>query len=689
MRSQTYLYRQGRHYHFRRRVPGLSTSIRPVRIALGTTDEKTAHTWSRTLITEFEAMLDAFLFVIDPLPEELIAHYFDARLKQALDTLRRQSRMERMSERKATLAMAVPIQRVVLTSLLTDGLGDALPPSHLDATWSSHEVKAAVDLYAREVAVLRDSGSRKAILGEFEALTRLKPRSSEHEYQVIEAHLHARLAALGAEHEGQSIRAKVFEDRAKELTSSQGLFHPVETRHPEPHPMVVTHPPVQNASPPPLDTLAVPGTEDEETASAFQPSPPLTEGVAEIEGPITVEKLRVQLTQAEHIAKEGAPRPDGADISSVFWRMALVDGFTNQTIDQRVTGVRLFCLVTGLQRVDQIRQHHLSSFRDALAEFPSNFLRSEHDAKKTFEEIRYEARHSSKPTKALSGTTRKRHTKTIELLLERAESEGHQVDQNLSIKKIKPKLKGAGKKHNRRPAFRFPELQKVFDHTLWQGAKSKGRRHFPGDVITKDCRYWIPLVLAYTGARRAEIAGLLASDIQKRDGHDCIVIQANEYRGIKGEEPGETDPTKKKTRVVPVHPHLIELGFLEFSEKQKRGRSPLLFPDVVPKPRKDSKRALAPDPAMMVEKFGESIDDMWRNSLEKTLDGNPRGLVMHSLRHYVNNAFLFDKHLKAPVRLDLVGHVDDEKENTNRDVYRDESPMQLKVEAINLLPRIF
>ncbi|GIT91729.1 hypothetical protein JANAI62_21860 [Jannaschia pagri] len=258
--------------------------------------KKTAHTWSRTLITEFEAMLDAFLFVIDPLPEELIAHYFDARLKQALDTLRRQSRMERMSERKGTLAMSVPIQRVVLTSLLTDGLGDALPASRLDATWSSNEVKAAVSVYAREVEILRSSASRRAIVSEFEAFTGLKPRSSEHEYQVVEAHLHARLAALGAEHEGQSIRAKVFEDRAKELVSSQGLIHPMATRHPEPHPMVVTHPPVQHASQPPLDTNAVPGTEDEETGLVVQPRPPFTEGVAEIEGPITVEKLREPMT---------------------------------------------------------------------------------------------------------------------------------------------------------------------------------------------------------------------------------------------------------------------------------------------------------------------------------------------------------------------------------------------------------
>lgn len=197
------------------------------------------------------------------------------------------------------------------------------------------------------------------------------------------------------------------------------------------------------------------------------------------------------------------------------------------------------------------------------------------------------------------------------------------------------------------------------------------------------------MILQYTGARRAEIAGLLASDIQVREGYDCIVIQANKYRGIKGEQPGETDEALKLTRVVPIHPHLIELGFLEYAQRMQSNGSALLFPDVVPTPRKNSKRALMPDLAMHVDKFGESIDDIWRNSLKRTLNGNPRKLCMHSLRHYVNNFFMFSTDVSAAVRLDLVGHVDNEKEDTNIDVYRDDAPMELKAEAIRMLPRAF
>ncbi|MCF6443159.1 hypothetical protein [Nereida sp. MMG025] len=273
--------------------------------------------------------------------------------------------------------------------------------------------------------------------------------------------------------------------------------------------------------------------------------------------------------------------------------------------------------------------------------------------------------------------------------MERAASEGYQLDDALDVSKITPKVKGQSKKHKKRAAFKFSEVQAVFGHTLWQGAQSKGRRHVPGNVITKDCRFWIPLILQYTGARRAEIAGLLSSDIQVREGYDCIVIHANKYRGIKGEDPGETDEALKLTRVVPIHPHLIELGFLEYAQEMQKEDSPLLFPDVVPTPRKGSKRSLAPDPEMHVDKFGESIDDIWRNGLKHALNGNPRKLCMHSLGHYVNNFFLFSKDVSALVRLAIVGHVDNDKEDTNTDVYRDDAPMELKVKAIRMLPRAF
>ena len=380
---------------------------------------------------------------------------------------------------------------------------------------------------------------------------------------------------------------------------------------------------------------------------------------------------------------------DGADIASVFWRLAINEGFGKETGSQRATSVRLFCFVTGVQRVDEIRQHHLSGFRDALALFPKHFMRSASDGTKMVEEIMQQARFKPSEKRGIHVTTRQRHITSIELLLERAASEGQVLDPSLNIKKVKPKAKGKGAKHKQRAVFSTGELKRVFAHSLWQGAKSEGRRHEPGPVIVRDCRYWIPILLAYTGARRAEIAGLESGDIREIGGHPCIVIQANQYRTIKGEEPGETDERYKKTRVVPIHPHLVELGLLEYALEMKGCRENLLFPDVVPKPRKGSRRAAAPDPALMVDKFGESIDYMWRKSVEAALEGNPKKLCMHSMRHRVINSFLFESDVLDAVRFDLVGHLKSESEDTNTSVYRGEAPIDLQVAAINQLPRLF
>ena len=160
-------------------------------------------------------------------------------------------------------------------------------------------------------------------------------------------------------------------------------------------------------------------------------------------------------------------------------------------------------------------------------------------------------------------------------------------------------------------------------------------------------------------------------------------------RGIKGEKPNETDERRKKTRTVPIHSHLIELGLLEHAARHMKCGNGLLFPDVVLKPRKGSPRAELLDPALAVEKFGESIDYQWSKSLKITLDGNPRKLCAHSMRHYVNNIFLFSKYVHGAVRFDLVWHVEKEKEDINTTVYRDDAPTDLKAEAIAKVPRLF
>jgi integrase len=69
---------------------------------------------------------------------------------------------------------------------------------------------------------------------------------------------------------------------------------------------------------------------------------------------------------------------------------------------------------------------------------------------------------------------------------------------------------------------------------------------------TAAAKRWAPWLCAYTGARIGEVLQLRRKDIAQHDGHWAITITP---------EAGTTKD--KKRREVPVHGHLIELGFVE------------------------------------------------------------------------------------------------------------------------------
>lgn len=77
---------------------------------------------------------------------------------------------------------------------------------------------------------------------------------------------------------------------------------------------------------------------------------------------------------------------------------------------------------------------------------------------------------------------------------------------------------------------------------------------------------WIPLLLAYTGARRAEIAKLKRSDVRFDDDCQRYYIMIDETK------------TEAGTRQVPLSLHLIDLGFLDYVAGFSAGDS--LFPDL-------------------------------------------------------------------------------------------------------------
>lgn len=91
---------------------------------------------------------------------------------------------------------------------------------------------------------------------------------------------------------------------------------------------------------------------------------------------------------------------------------------------------------------------------------------------------------------------------------------------------------------------------------------------------TERTRRWVPWLCAYSGARPGEITQLRGKDVEERSGL-CVIKLTPDAGTVK----------TGKTRVVPLHEHIIAQGFMEMV--QKVGRGALFYND------KTSQRASA------------------------------------------------------------------------------------------------
>ncbi|MEM5542719.1 hypothetical protein WNY61_08200 [Sulfitobacter sp. AS92] len=125
----------------------------------------------------------------------------------------------------------------------------------------------------------------------------------------------------------------------------------------------------------------------------------------------------------------------------------------------------------------------------------------------------------------------------------------------------------------------------------------------------------MPLMVAYSGGRMEEIAGLTVDAIVEVDGQYGFDIRSHEERRIKNAH---------SARLIPLHEHLLELGLLDHRDRMTSKGERLLFPELRPTSAK--------------KKFMSALRYNWRKLREGQLDGNPKGLDGHSLRHSFNRA---------------------------------------------------
>ncbi len=164
------------------------------------------------------------------------------------------------------------------------------------------------------------------------------------------------------------------------------------------------------------------------------------------------------------------------------------------------------------------------------------------------------------------------------------------------------------------------------DRAPWEPAEL--RVLFASPVFTEGARpkagrggaaFWLPLLGLFTGARLGEIAPLSAADVKTDEltNIHSITITEDPEQGRRLKTPGSR-------RVVPVHPELVRIGFLEFVEhvRHESGKDARLFPLLTQGPRGG---------------FGEAWSK-WFGRYIRQLGVTNKALVFHSFRHGFNDA---------------------------------------------------
>lgn len=180
-------------------------------------------------------------------------------------------------------------------------------------------------------------------------------------------------------------------------------------------------------------------------------------------------------------------------------------------------------------------------------------------------------------------------------------------------------------KADRKP-FSIEDLQKIF-----QPENLKKTRHPE--------QFWAPLLGLFTGGRLGELSQLRVTDIQKIEGIWSISINEEEDKTVK---------TQAGIRTIPIHPILIEIGFLDYIDEIKNFNS-RLFPELVP----DQFGHYAKQPS---RRFGEYLDKLGITEKSK---------VFHSFRSTANNQ-LKQAGVPEETRCQFIGH---EHETTNSSTY--------------------
>lgn len=195
------------------------------------------------------------------------------------------------------------------------------------------------------------------------------------------------------------------------------------------------------------------------------------------------------------------------------------------------------------------------------------------------------------------------------------------IDNNYFID-LKVQIKGSVKRY----PFDNYDLQLFFSTDLYKNKDFNEKYSW---------RYWIPIIMAYEGFRLEEAAQLLVKNVFQVDGIYCfdIVDETNKSTG----ELVTKLKNESSRRTIPIHPKILEIGFLKFVEYVSAKNEEKIFYDL----SNASKNGVYKKAGAKVSRWFNEDDHAHYKSSYLTncgvnKEGKPRK-VLYSFRHTVQS----------------------------------------------------
>jgi integrase len=173
-----------------------------------------------------------------------------------------------------------------------------------------------------------------------------------------------------------------------------------------------------------------------------------------------------------------------------------------------------------------------------------------------------------------------------------------------------------GKASEERAIYEKEDITKIFENLPYGDADAH--------------KYWVPIIALYSGMRQSEICQMLKKDIVKIKEIYCFSVNET--------DPGKSIKTASAQRLVPVHPILLELGFIKYCDKLKGER---IWPRL--KAGRDG--------------FGQHFQRWYGRFNRKFVTESPKK-TFHSARHSFINC-LKQAGAQETLIKELVGHLDE------------------------------